>query len=246
MDHMIYTAMSGAKQVMLRQASNNHNLANANTTGFQADLDAFKSMPVYGPGHPSRVFVEDQHVGVDFSKGQIMTTARELDIAVNGDGFLTVQAPDGSEAYTRAGDLRISVGGVLETSSGHAVMGNGGPIAIPPFEKLEIGADGTISIKPLGQSASSLATLDRIKLVNPVPSALAKGEDGLLRTTDGQPAEVDASVSVINGALESSNVNTVDSLVTMIALAREYEMNVKMMKAAEETDSASTSLLRMT
>lgn len=246
MDHMIYTAMSGAKQVMLRQASNNHNLANANTTGFQADLDAFKSLPVYGPGHPSRVFAEDQRVGVDFSKGQIMTTGRELDIAVNGDGFLAVQAPDGSEAYTRTGDLRISAGGVLETSSGHAVMGNGGPIAIPPFEKLEIGADGTISIVPLGQSATSLATLDRIKLVNPEPAALAKGEDGLLRTTDGQPALVDASVSVINGALESSNVNTVDSLVTMIALAREYEMNVKMMKAAEETDSASASLLRMT
>lgn len=242
---MIYTAMVGAKEVMLRQAANNHNLANVNTTGFRADLDAFSPQPVYGPGHPSRVLVQDQRVGVDFSPGSIITTGRDLDTAVKGSGFIAVQASDGGEAYTRAGDLRIGGAGVLETGAGHPVMGNDGPIAIPPYEKLEIGADGTISIKPLGQSAATLAVLDRIKLVNPPVTELHKGQDGLLRQNDGQLAPPDASVSLASGALESSNVNMVDALVTMIELSRQYEMNVKMMHAAEEEDSASASLLRL-
>ncbi len=134
---------------------------------------------------------------------------------------------------------------MLETGAGHPVMGNDGPIAIPPYEKLEIGADGTISIKPLGQSAATLAVLDRIKLVNPPVTELHKGQDGLLRQNDGQLAPPDASVSLASGALESSNVNMVDALVTMIELSRQYEMNVKMMHAAEEEDSASASLLRL-
>ena len=242
---MIYVAMQGAKQVMLRQGTNSHNLANVSTTGFRADLDNFVSLPVYGPGHPTRVYVSDERVGVDFAQGQIVNTGRKLDVALNGHGFIAVQAPDGSEAYTRAGDLRITTGGLLETGAGYAVMGNDGPIAVPPFDMLEIGSDGTISIQPLGQTATTLAVLDRIKLVNPSPAALEKGSDGLLRTVDGEAAPADAFVKLSTGAIESSNVNAVESLVTMIELARQFEMHVKLMKEAEQNDEATTRLVRL-
>lgn len=245
MDRMVYVAMNGAQQTMLAQAMHTHNLANASTTGFRADLTAFQSLPVTGPGLATRAYAQPQPNGVDLAPGQIMTTGRELDVAVNGAGFIAVQAPDGSEAYTRAGDLHISPNGLLENGAGHPVLGNGGPIALPPAEKLEIGADGTISIRPVGQSATTLAVVDRIRLVNPPPESLIKGADGLLRTKGGIQAAPDAKVQLATGALEGSNVNAVESMVNIIALAREFEVQVKLMKTAEETDSASTQLMRL-
>lgn len=245
MDRMIYTAMQGAKQVMLRQASNSHNLANVSTTGFRADLDAFKSLPVYGPGHPSRVAVEDRRAGVDFAPGSIVSTGRALDVAINGSGFIAVQGADGREAYTRAGDLHISAGGLLETGTGHLVLGNGGPVALPPAETIEIAADGTISIRPVGQAATSLALVDRIKLVDPPLEELEKTAEGLFARRDGAPEDADAAVKLANGALESSNVNAVDALVNMIELSRQYELNVRLMHVANQTDEASARLLRL-
>lgn len=246
MDRMIYTAMNGASQIMLRQTSNNNNLANLDTTGFRADLDAFASLPVYGPGHPSRVYSQDQRAGVDFSAGRIYSTGNELDIAINGDGFIAVQSADGIEAYTRAGDLRITNGGLLQTTAGYTVIGNSGPIAIPPFEKLEIGGDGTISIQPLGQATATLAVLDRIKLVTPTYADVHKGADGLFYSNNEVLFEPDASVKIISSSLESSNVNAVDALVEMIQLSRNFEMQIKLMKAAEDADAASAKLLSFT
>lgn len=246
MEKMIYLAMSGAKEVMLRQSTNNHNLANLNTTGFKADLDNFKSLPVYGPGNPTRVYVEDTRAGVDLSGGQLMTTGRDLDVAVNGEGFIAIQDRDGSEGYTRAGDLHITSAGLLETGAGHPVMGNDGPIAIPPFEKLEIGKDGTITIQPLGQSAANLAIIDRIKLVKPEPGQLEKSVNGVLHAKQGEAdLEADAGVSLSTGVLESSNVNAVEAMVNMIELSRQFEMQVKMMKAAEDNDTAASKLLQL-
>ena len=245
MDRMIYLAMAGAKQVALGQASNNHNLANASTSGFRADLDAVASLPVNGPVHPSRVYASDERAGVDLSHGAVNATGRDLDVAINGDGFFAVQAPDGSEAYTRAGDLKVSPQGLLTTGAGHPVIGNGGPVALPPFESIQIGSDGTVSIRPLGQDGAALAAVDRLKLVNPPAERIEKGADGLLRQTGGEPADPDAAVTVASGALESSNVNPVDALVNMIELARLFEMNVKAMNAAQENDAAATSLLRL-
>ncbi len=243
MDHLIYTAMNGAKQAMLRQASNNHNLANVNTTGFRADFDVAVSKPVYGPGNASRVYVEDTRVGVDFTPGPMIATGRDMDVAISGEGFLAIQGKDGTEAYTRAGDLRVSASGFLETGAGHLVMGNGGPISLPPHDKLEIAKDGTISIRPLGQSATSMATIDRLKLVNPPAQDLEKGLDGLLRLKDGGEATPDTQVQVTSGFLEGSNVNPINSLVTMIETSRQYEMHIKVLKAAEEADQASAQIL---
>ncbi len=246
MDRMLYVAMSGAKQIMLAQAVNNNNLANVSTAGFRADLDAFRSMPVFGPGYPSRVYTMTERPGTDMSSGALTTTGRELDVAVNGQGWITVQAPDGSEAYTRAGDLRVSVNGQLETGAGHPVMGNGGPIAVPPFEKIEIGADGTISILPVGQAPNALAVVDRIKLVNPLQRDMEKGVDGLMRVKNSRgDVAPDATVSLAGGVLESSNVNAVEAMVKMIELSRHYETQIKMMRVAQDNDVAATQMMRM-
>jgi flagellar basal-body rod protein FlgF len=246
MDRMLYIAMTGAKESLLAQAVTTHNLANVSTTGFRADLAAFQSRPVYGPGYPSRAYSVTEGSGVDLSPGTLVPTERELDVAINGDGWIAVQAPDGSEGYTRAGDLRVDTFGRLTNGAGHPVLGNGGPIALPPFEKLEIGADGTLSIQPVGQAPNTLAVVDRIKLVRPDdPASLVKGRDGLLHTPDAGAAPPDARVRLVSGMLESSNANAVEAMVSLIEQARNFETQVKMMHAAEDNDRAAAELMRM-
>lgn len=245
MDRMLYLAMSAAKQTMNAQAVATNNLANAATTGFKADFEAQRAMQVYGPGHPARVYAMTERPGTDFAPGSIETTGNDLDIAVNGNGFIAVLAPDGTEAYTRAGDLRVGVNGQLTTGAGHPVLGNGGPIAVPQSQSLMIGVDGTISIRPLGQEANTLAQVDRIKLVDPDVSQMVKGEDGLLRLADGSNAPADAAVRVASGALEGSNVNSVNAMVDIITHARHYEMAVKAMSTAQQMDAAGARLLNL-
>lgn len=246
MDRLLYVSMSGAHQTMLAQTANNNNLANSNTSGFRADLHAFRSMPVYGPGYDSRVFAMTERSSVDFTLGMVRSTDRDLDVAVDGDGWIAVQAKDGGEAYTRAGNLSIQPGGLLVTGNGLPVMGNGGPIAIPQADSIDIGIDGTISIQPIGLPANALVVVDRIKLVKPDSQELLKGEDGLIRLRNNIEAEPDPSVRVISGSLETSNVNIVNSLVNMISLSRQYESQIKLMKEAEQMDSATDQLVRMT
>ena len=246
MDRMLYVAMSGAKQIELAQAANTHNLANVHTTGFRADLAAFRAMPVFGPGYPTRVYAMTERPGVDLSPGTLTSTGREMDVAVRGEGWMAVRTPDGGEAYTRRGDLRLGANGTLETGDGLAVLGNGGPIAIPPAEKIEIASDGTISIRPVGQSATALAVVDRIRLVKPEPGSLVKGQDGLMRLKEGSTANADATVQLAAGSIESSNVNPVDALVNMITLARQFEAQIKLMRTASENDSVSAQTMRMT
>jgi flagellar basal-body rod protein FlgF len=244
MDRMLYVAMSGAKETMISQAGNANNLANAETPGFLRDLNQFRSMPVFGPGFPTRVYAMDERHQVDFGRGAIQSTGNDLHIAIRGDGFIAVQAADGQEAYTRRGDLAVDANGLLTNGAGLPIMGDNGPIAIPPEAKIEIGNDGTITIKPQGAQADALAVLDRIRLVNPPLADLDKGEDGLLRLRAGGEAPPDANVEVLKGLLEGSNVNVVDALVNMIDLSRRFEVQVKMMKTAEETDQSAASILR--
>ncbi len=245
MDRMLYIAMTGARETMTSQAVNTNNLANASTTGFRADMESFLSQPVQGPGFPARVYSVIGGAGVDLTGGSIKSTGRELDVAVKGEGWIAVQAPNGSEAYTRAGDFQVDSFGILTTGAGYPVLGEGGPIAVPPNGKLDIGADGTITVQPLGQGINALAIVDRIKLVNPSPAGLTKGEDGLMRLRGGALAEADAAVQLVSGALESSNVNAVESMVRMIELARQFETQIKMMKTAEDNDRATAELMRM-
>jgi flagellar basal-body rod protein FlgF len=245
MDKMLYVAMTGANNIMLAQAINNNNLANINTTGFRADLASFQSAPIEGVGYPSRTNAVVEGTHVDLTPGSLITTGRELDVAVKGDGLITVQAPDGDEAYTRAGDLQINSAGMLVTGAGFPVMGNNGPIAIPPHEKLEIGADGTISILPIGQTPNTLAIVDRIKLVKAPAETFVKTAEGLLRPASGDTLPADASVTVQSGVIETSNVNGINALANMIELSRHYEAQIKLIKAAEDNDAAATQLLRL-
>ena len=245
MDKVLYTAMSGAKQTMLAQMANNNNLANVSTPGFRADYAQFRSMPVYGSGLPSRVYAMTERSGSDFSAGSVNATGNTMDIAINGNGWIAVQAPDGSEAYTRAGNLRLTTEGLLVTGGGVPVKGDGGIITLPPINRIEIGEDGTLSVKALGEEANDFNVADRIKLVNPPVSELYKGEDGLMHTLDGEEAEPDGNVKVVSGMLESSNVNIATALVNMIELSRQYETQIKVMRDAEENADAARELLRL-
>ncbi|MFV2056294.1 MAG: flagellar basal-body rod protein FlgF [Thiohalomonadales bacterium] len=243
MDRVIYIAMSGANQTLLAQQMNSNNLANANTSGFRTDLHSFRAMPVYGPGYPTRAYAMAERPSVDLTLGTVRNTDRDLDIAIDGNGWMAIQSKDGTEAYTRAGNLSIQPGGILVTGSGSPVMGNGGPIALPPADNIVIGTDGTISITPVGQPSTSLVVVDRIKLVRPEQGSIIKGLDGMMRAKNGEEFDANASVKVVSGSLETSNVNIVNTLVNMISLARTYELQIKMMKTSEETDKASDGLL---
>lgn len=245
MDRLIYTAMTGAKHALEQQATTSHNLANATTTGFRAQIDQFRAVPVQGAILPTRAFVVDSTTGSDFRSGAIQHTGRELDMAVQGDGWIAVQAPDGSEAYTRNGSLRLDENGVLLTRDGLQVMGDGGPLSIPPGRNVAVGKDGTISLVPDGSAATGLTSIGRMKLVNPPAGDLVRGDDGLFRLKDGSAADVDPKVTLIGGALESSNVNVVDEMVNMISLARQFDMHMKLLQHAENNDSKAAQLLSM-
>ena len=245
MDKVLYTAMSGAKQTMLAQTANSNNLANISTPGFRADFAQFRSMPVYGDGLPTRVFAMTERSGSDFTPGSINATGNTMDIAIKGQGWIAVQAPDGSEAYTRAGNLRLTTEGLLVTGGGHPVKGDSGVITLPPINRLEIGNDGTLSVKALGENANEFDIADRIKLVNPPANELQKGMDGLMHLAGGEEAEASADVMVVSGMLESSNVNIASALVNMIELSRQYETQIKIMRDAEENADATRELLRM-
>lgn len=244
MDRFLYLSMSGAKETLRAQTVNNHNLANASTTGFRADLSAFQTRAVAGSGHASRAYATNATTGWDQTQGALTSTGRDLDIGIHGPGWIAVQGQDGREAYTRAGDLRIDPAGVLMNGSGRQVLGDGGPISVPPHASVMIGADGTISIVPLGQGPETTALVGRIKLVNPPAASLVRGEDGLFRTSDGTDAPADAGVRVASGVLETSNVNIADAMVNMIELARHFDLQVKAMRTAEENAAAAAQLLR--
>lgn len=246
MDKALYIAMTGAKHNMRSQTVHSNNLANVNTTGFKSDFAQARSMPVYyGEGLPTRAYALSENPATNFNSGASVETGRDLDIMVERDGFIAVQAPNGQEAFTRAGSLYVDSVGILRNGSGLPVIGNGGPIAIPAAAKIDIAMDGTISIVPLGEEDQALAQVDRIKLVNPPLEDMYKGEDGLFRpaNADGE-VPADANVRLVSGFLEASNVNAVNEMTSVMSLARQYEMQVKIMKTAEQNSESSARLLQ--
>ncbi len=243
MDRGLYVAMTGAKQIMQAQAVNNHNIANVNTIGFRADAVSFVSQPIYGVGFPTRVNAVANDAGTDFSTGVMQSTSRDLDVAVNGSGYIAVLGTDGKEAYTRAGDLRVTADGAVTTASGLSVMSESGPLNVPPSTTVTIGNDGTVSVVPLGLNPIGISPTDRIKLVNPPPQSLQKGDDGLLRLKDGTQAPTDPSVTLTSGMLESSNVNAAQSLINMIELQRLYEFQVRSMNSVDQNEQTAEQLM---
>jgi len=245
MDRMIYTAMAGARQLMVRQETLANNLANASTAGFRADLDAMRAVPMQAEGAAlgARVSVVSTTPGADFSHGAIQETGRDLDVAIDGDGFIAVEGRDGSEGYTRNGGFNVGGDGILRTRSGLTVLGDGGPITVPENAKIEIGRDGTISAFVAGNARNG-NTVGRLKLVNPPTETLAKSTDGLFRVRGGAPADADPNVRVVRGSIEASNVNVVETMVGMIALARQYELSMKTLSNAESNSRDSAKLLQ--
>ncbi|MEZ5558425.1 MAG: flagellar basal body rod protein FlgF [Pseudomonadales bacterium] len=246
MDRLLYISTIGAAHIERAQTLHAHNLANVSTTGFRADFAQAQSRWVDTPdGYPARVYGITESPGTDHSQGMLRATGRDLDVAVEGSGFLAVQLPDGSEGYTRAGDLGVDSLGRLVSGEGFPVLGEGGPIALPPFTQIFIGGDGGITVQPEGQGPEALVQVDRLKLVDPDPSEVAKDATGLFRRTDGVPAPADPDVKVVSGFLEDSNVNAVNELTEIISLARQFELEVRMMQMAETMDESATTLVRV-
>ena len=240
MDRMIYLSMSGAKATMQRQDTLANNLANVSTVGFRAELQAFRAVPVEVSGASTRVYALETTTGYDPSAGNISATGRNLDIAMKGNSWLALQALDGTEAYTRAGSLDVSADGTLTTRGGLTVLGDGGPIQVPPNSEVSIGSDGTVSAKGVNGKSTSVG---KLKLVTP-EVALQRGTDGLFRAADGDlPA--DAKARVQDGALEGSNVSAVETMVAMITAARQFESQMKMLQTAEGDEKAAAQLLSM-
>ena len=247
MDKLLYIAMSGAKENMNSLAVRSNNLANANTLGFKADFEQARAMQAYGDGLPSRVFSMSERPGQSYQQGSLQTTGRDLDVAVPGDGWLTVQDANGKEAYTRNGSLQVSPLGVLQTSTGLNVLdSNGQPITLPmPLEKIQITEDGTINARLEGAEPAAVENLQQLKLVNPVNKDLTKGEDGLFRRIDGGTETASANVRLASGALENSNVNVVEELTNLIKLQRQFETQIKMMATAEKNDESQNQLMKL-
>lgn len=238
MDRMIYLSMSGAKATMQRQDVLATNLANASTTGFRAELQTARAVPLRGDGASTRVYALETTTGYNAEAGPITATGRNLDVAMKGNAWLAVQAPDGSEAYTRFGALDVDAQGTLVTTSGRTVLGDGGPIQVPANAELQIGQDGTVSAR---QGNGRITTVGRLKLVTP-EQPLQRGDDSLFRAADGDlPADGNARLQ--DGALEGSNVSAIETMVQMIAAARQFESQMKMLQTAEKGDQQAAQLL---
>lgn len=244
-DKSLYIAMTGASATLRAQASVAHNLANTDTVGFQATLAGTVASPVAGAGLPSRVATMQQTMGVSAAAGSLSTTGNPLDIALQAGHWLAVQDGNGGVAYTRAGNLKINQNGLLTTASGLAVLdAAGAPMSIPPNDALQIGGDGTVSIVPQGQPASTMASAGRLQVVAANTRDLVRGEDGLMRALPNTTPPAPAAGTVLTaGVLENSNVDGTAMLVSMIQLARQFEMQVRVLHSGDESARSANTLL---
>lgn len=242
---MIYVAMTGAKHILGQQAAVAHNLANVSTNGYRAAASAFRAVPVQGDGLPTRTFVVDSTPGANFTPGALQSTGRDLDVAVQGPGWIAVQAADGSEAYTRNGSLQISSNGLLQTRNGLNVVGDGGPISIPPDSTITIAKEGTVSVISTVPPPKAVNAVGRIKLVNPDENQLVRGGDGLFRLASGGSAQADPKVALASGALEGSNVNVVEEMISMISLARQFDLQMKLLSSADTNAQKASQILNI-
>lgn len=245
MDRLAYTSLSALRGAMARQAATANNLANVNTVGFRGEMAAARAVWLRGDTHEARAFSSEEVSGADMRAGTISETGRELDVAIEGDAFLTVQAPNGDEAYTRRGDLKLNETGLLTTGDGNPVLGEQGPITLPPADKVKIEADGAVWIVPTGGDPKSPQLVDRLKLASPVGSDVAKGIDGLFRVRDGGVLPSDPTGRLVSGSLEGSNVEATKALVDMIEASRAWDTQLKLINTAREMDGSGADLMRL-
>ncbi|OAJ34187.1 flagellar basal body rod protein FlgF [Piscirickettsia salmonis] len=245
MDHGIYIAMSGAKQAFTKLAMNNNNLSNASTTGFREDLQQFRTQSVFGDYFPSRAYAMVERPGYRTEAGSFITTGRNLDAAIKGDGWFAVLAPDGNENYTRRGDFKLTPEGALLTGDGHPVIGDGGPIFLPPASELQIAENGRILIKAAGVQNAEFEVVGQLKLVNAPSQNMNKNNYGLFQFGENIALELDPSVVIESRVLEGSNVNPVAALVNNIEISRQYETQVKMIAALRSNAQESVRIMQI-
>jgi flagellar basal-body rod protein FlgF len=245
LDRMIYVAMTGAKHILGQQAAVAQNLANASTNGYRAAASAFRAVPVVGDGLPTRAFVVDSTAGANFTSGAVQRTGRDLDVAIQGPGWIAVQTESGGEAYTRNGSLQIGTNGLLQTRNGLNVVGDGGPISIPPDSNISIATEGTVSVISTVPPPTSVNAVGRIKLVNPDEKLMVRGGDGLFRLAGGGSADIDPSVALASGALESSNVNVIEEMISMISLARQFDLQMQLLNNAQKNAAQASQILNV-
>jgi len=242
MDRLIYTAISGANAALNRQSVLASNLANASTPGFRAELSTYRAVPVRGEGSPTRVYVLEATAGYLDTPGAAQRTSRNLDVMAQGNAWFTLQALDGTEAYTRAGSFNISADGTLTSSQGLPMLNDAGaPISIPAGSDINFGVDGVISVSQPGRPP---AAAGRLKMVTPTEAQpLQRSADGLFRSRDGEPLPADLTAKLAPGVLESSNVNPIEAMVGMINAARQFEAQMRLIQTAEANDKSATQLL---
>lgn len=245
MDKMVHTSLRAMQGIMDRQTAIAHNLANTDTVGFRAEIISAQALYLAGDGLDSRATTNEAVAGTDMNPGAVKSTGRPLDFAIQGDAMLAVQAANGDEAYTRRGDLMLTESGLLTTGDGAPVLGNGGPITLPPADHVSIAADGTISIVPIGGDVNQPQQVDRLKLASPAGSEIYKREDALFGVKGGGALPTDPDAKVITGALEASNVNTTQALVDMIETSRAWETQVKLLSTAQELDTGGASIMSL-
>jgi flagellar basal-body rod protein FlgF len=242
MDHVIYTAMSGANAAAQRQAVLSNNLANTSTNGFRAELSTYRAVPVRGDGSPTRVMALEANSGHLDTPGPAQRTGRSLDAMATGNAWFSVQALDGTESYTRGGSFEVSPEGTLLSSNGLAVLSDSGsPLSVPAGSDVSIGFDGTLSAKVGNQPPNNMG---RLKLVTPnADDPLKRGTDGLFRSASGDPLPSDTNARVQVGVLEGSNVNAIETMVGMIQTARQFEAQMRLIQTAEANDKSADKLL---
>ena len=245
MDRLIYTSLSAMRGAMARQTATAHNLANANTPGFRADMAAAQALWLKGEGHTSRAPASEEVIAASMKPGVVTRTGRDLDIAIDGDAMLAVNAEDGSEAYTRRGDLAVSDSGLLTNGEERPVIGNSGPIILPAADRIGIDAEGNISIVPVGGDPAQPQLVDRLRLASPAGSAVKKGLDGLFRVEGGGALPADPDARVIVGHLEAANVSATEALVAMVEASRAWDAQLRLLGDARDMDSASADLMRL-
>ncbi len=245
MDRLIYTSLTAMHGSMARQTATANNLANAQTPGFRADIAEAQSVWLNGPNLDTRVMASEEVVNADMKAGTINATGRDLDIALSGDGLLGVQSADGEEAYTRRGDLQMADSGLLTTGDGHPVLGSQGPVTLPPADSISIDADGRVWIVPQGGDPAQPQEVDRLKLVSPAGSNIAKGLDGLFRVKGGGALPADPDAKVTTRSLEGSNVSATEALVDMIEASRAWDTQLKLIGDARDMDASSAELMRL-
>ncbi|MES2271068.1 MAG: flagellar basal-body rod protein FlgF [Pseudomonadota bacterium] len=245
MDRLVHTSLTAMRGAMARQTAIANNLANANTVGFRGEIANASTQYIDGQTFKTRAQQAEQVVAADMNQGAVTATGNPLDVAMNGDSWLAVQASDGSEAYTRRGDLKLNESGLLTTGDGNPVIGEGGPITLPAADSITIAKDGSIWIVPQGGEASQPQRVDALKLASTQGMSVKKGLDGLFRETNGGILPQDALGSVTSGSVEGSNVNATQALVQMIEASRAWETQIKMITTAKEIDDGGASLMRL-